>query len=138
MVNDHFNQLLRIQCTLRNSEQATLVDVMKKQNGISQFNLNNINFGKIIDIRLRLAVQSQKVVYTLKCPSHQLPIEPSYISLFSYSSRQFYRGLVQAQGRQDNYSSRATSRSDGIFVAHRKRAKPAFQPCKGNIPTRKL
>jgi hypothetical protein len=62
MVNDHFNQLPRIPCTLRNSEQATLVDVMKKQNGISQFNLNNITFGKIIDNRLRLAVQSQNVV----------------------------------------------------------------------------
>jgi hypothetical protein len=29
MINDHFNQLPRIRSTLRNSEQATLVDVMK-------------------------------------------------------------------------------------------------------------
>jgi hypothetical protein len=59
MVNDHFNQLPRIRCMLRNSEQATLVDVIKKQDGISQFNLNNITFGKIVDIRLHIAVQSQ-------------------------------------------------------------------------------
>jgi hypothetical protein len=57
---------------LRNSEQATRVD-MKKQNGISQFNLKNITFGEINDIRLRLAVQSQNVVYTLKCPSLPAP-----------------------------------------------------------------
>jgi hypothetical protein len=83
MVNDYFNQLPRIRCTLRNSEQATLVNVIKKQNGISQFNLNNITIRKIIDIRLRITVQPQNVVYTLNCPSRQLPIESSCISLFS-------------------------------------------------------
>jgi hypothetical protein len=33
-------------------------------------------------------VQSQNVGYTFKCPSSQLPMEPSCISLFSYSSCQ--------------------------------------------------
>ena len=80
MANDYFNQLPRIRCTLRNSERATLVDVMKKQDGMSQFILNNITSGKIIDLRLRITVQSQNVD-TLNCPSRQLPVESSCISL---------------------------------------------------------
>jgi hypothetical protein len=41
-----FNQLPRIRCTLLNSDQATLVDVMKKHNEF----LNSITCGKIIDL----------------------------------------------------------------------------------------
>jgi hypothetical protein len=96
MANEHLNQLPRIRCTMRNSEQAMLANVMKKQNGISQFNLSNMTFGETIGLLNRCmrtarcpllpslpdTAASQPVLYgptsccPLRPPPSHLPLSP--------------------------------------------------------------